>query len=148
MQVIVLSNGKLEVKEIENTLENLQSIVGGYIEIPLISKVFRQHNIDTVINEEGKFIEGLKPEIAIIDGKSILDVVYGNCVFVSHDETGNTIGLTDEQIKIVMTELNMEVNLSYKDSGKEFMAKALFIWQSNGIIKGGFDNGSWQRILW
>lgn len=129
MQVIVLSNGKLEVKEIENTLENLQSIVGGYIEIPLISKVFKQHNIDTIINEEGKFIEGLKPEIAVIDGKTkqILDVVYGSCIFANHDMHGETISLNDEQIKVVMEELEMEINLTYKDSGKEFTVKVLFI---------------------
>ena len=129
MQVIVLSNGKLEVKEIENTLEELQKIVGGYIEIPLISKVFKQHNIDTIINEEGKFIEGLKPEIAIIDGKinKILDVVYGSCIFASHDEHGETIGLNDKQIKVVMEELSKDIVLTYEDLRKQFKAKALFI---------------------
>ena len=38
MKVLVLSNNKLEVKEIDNTLEELQKIVGGYIEIPYLSK--------------------------------------------------------------------------------------------------------------
>lgn len=129
MKVLILSNGQLEEKEIENTLENLQSIVGGYIEFPLISKVFQKNIIDTIINEEGKYIEGLKPEIAIIDGntKKILDIVYGNCIFASHDEEGNTIGLNDKQIKMVMEELRMDVTLTYQDSGKEFIVKALFI---------------------
>lgn len=129
MQVIVLSNGKLEVKEIENTLEELQKIVGGYIEFPLLGGVFKKHNIDTIINEEGKFIEGLKPEIALIDGntKKILDVVYGNCIFASHDVEGNTIGLTDEQIKVVKQELQMDVTLTYQDIDKEFIVKALFM---------------------
>lgn len=128
MQVIVLSNGKLEVKEIENTLENLQNIVGGYIEIPLLSKVFKQHNIDTIINEEGKYIDGLKPEIAVIDGKTkqILDVIYGNCIFASHDEEGNTIGLNDKQLKVVTEELKMDVTLTYQE-GKDFIAKLLFV---------------------
>lgn len=129
MQVIVLSNGKLEVKEIENTLENLQSIVGGYIEIPFLGGVFNKYKINSIINEEGKFIEDLKPEIALIDGNTdkILDIVYGNCIFASHDEHGETISLNDEQIKIVMEELKQDVTLTYQDSGKEFTVKALFI---------------------
>lgn len=129
MRVLVLKNGKLQEKEIKNSLEELQSIVGGYIEFPFLGNRFRDNTIDVIINEEGKFIEGLKPEIAMVDGetKSILDIVYGNCVFASHDEEGNTIGLNDEQIRIVMEELQMNVLLSYKDSEKEFVAKALFL---------------------
>ena len=46
MQVIVLSNGKLEVKEIENTLEELQRIVGGYIEIPFLGGIFNHNKIN------------------------------------------------------------------------------------------------------
>lgn len=129
MQAIVLSGNKLEVKEIENTLEELQKIVGGYIEIPLLGGVFKKHNIDTIINEEGKYIEGLKPEIALINGntKQILDVVYGSCVFVSHDIDGNTIGLNEEQVKVVMEELKLDITLTYQDNEKEFVVKALFL---------------------
>lgn len=129
MKVLILSNGMLEEKEIENTLEELQSIVGGYIEFPLLGGIFKKNIIDTIINEEGKYIDGLKPEIALIDSntKKILDVVYGNCIFASHDEEGNTIALNDEQIKIIKQELQMDITLTYQDSGKEFIVKALFL---------------------
>lgn len=129
MRVLVLKNGKLQEKEIKNSLEELQSIVSGYIEFPFLGNRFKDNTIDVIINEEGKFIEGLKPEIALVDGetKSILDIVYGNCIFASHDEEGNTIGLNDEQIKIIMEELQMNVLLSYKNNEKEFVAKALFL---------------------
>lgn len=129
MRVLVLKNGKLQEKEIKNSLEELQSIVGGYIKFPFLGNKFRDNTIDVIINEEGKFIEGLKPEIAMVDRetKSILDIVYGNCIFASHDEEGNTIGLNDEQIKIIMEELQMNVLLSYKNNEKEFVAKALFL---------------------
>ena len=128
MQAVVLSGNKLEVKEIENTLENLQKIVGGFIEIPFLGGVFKKYNIDVIINEEGKYIENLKPEIALIGNENnILDVVYGNCIFVSHDEEGNTIGLNEEQIKIVMQELKMDITLTYSDLRKQFLAKALFL---------------------
>lgn len=129
MKVLILSNGQLEEKEIENTLEELQKIVGGYIEIPFLGGIFNKHKINPIINEEGKFIEGLKPEIALIDSntKKILDIVYGNCIFASHDAEGNTIGLNDKQIKVVMQELQMNVTLTYQDNGKEFVVKALFL---------------------
>lgn len=129
MKVMVLSNGQLEEKEINNALEELQGIVGGYIEFPLLGGVFKKNIIDTIINEEGKYIEGLKPEIALIDSntKKILDVVYGNCIFASHDNEGNTIGLNDKQIKVIKQELQMNVTLTFQDVEKEFIVKALFI---------------------
>lgn len=129
IKTIVLSNGKLEVKEIENTLENLQSIVGGYIEIPFLGGIFNENKINPIINEEGKYIEGLRPEIAMINSNTnqVLDVVYGSCVFASHDEHGETISLNDEQIKIVMEKLKNDITLTYQDSGKEITVKALFI---------------------
>ena len=128
MEVLVLSDGKLEAKEIENTLEELQKIVGGYIEIPFLSEVFNNNEIDVIINDEGKFIDGLKPEIAVIYGETgrVLDVVYGNCIFASHDDEGNTTALTEEQKKVVMEELKTEVILTY-ENGKKTFAKALFI---------------------
>lgn len=128
MKVLVLRNSKLEAKEIDNTLEELQKIVGGYIEIPYLSKRFNDNGIDVIINEEGKFIEGLKPEIAVIDGttKQIVDIINGSCVFVSHDEEGNTIELNDKQMKIVMEELRMEATLTYNETGEEVVTKVLF----------------------
>lgn len=127
IKVMVVSNGELVEKEIDNTLGTFQDIVGGYIEMPLLSKTLKQHNIDIVINDEGKFIEGLKPEIAIV-GKgtnAVLDVVYGNCIFVGHDNVGNTTGLTNEQIQIIMKEL--EVSAMLNDKGKDFLVKVLLV---------------------
>ena len=113
IRAITLNDGNLEVTEITNTLETFQGIVGGYIDIPMISKVFKQHDIDVVINGEGKYIEGLRPEIAIVgkETNAVLDVVYGNCVFVSHDASGNTVGLSDEQIEVVTEELKLNAML-------------------------------------
>lgn len=129
MKVLVLSNGELKEKEIDNTLEELQKIVGGYIEFPFLGNKFKDNVIDVIINEEGKFIEGLKPEIAIVNEKvgSIMDIVYGNCVFASHDKEGNTVALTDEQIKVVMEELEVVIELMNKDTMENFEVRALFI---------------------
>ena len=127
MKVLVLSNGELKDKEIENSLENLQKIVGGYIEIPFLSETFDNNGIDVIINEEGKLIDGINPEIAIVDERDgrILDIVYGNCIFASHDEEGYTVGLNDKQMTIVMEELNTIAMLT--NSKTSFAVRTLFI---------------------
>lgn len=129
MKVLVLSNGELKVQEIGSELEDLQKIVGGYIEIPFLSHKFRDNGIDVIINEEGKLIDGLKAEIAIVDEKhgSILDIVYGNCIFASHDEVGETIGLTEEQMQIVTEELETVIELINKKTLEDFEVRVLFI---------------------
>ena len=129
MKVLVLSNGELKVREIGNSLEDLQKIVGGYIEIPFLSRKFCDNGIDIIINEEGKLIEGLKPEIAIVDEEkgNILDIIYGNCIFASHNEEGETIGLNETQIQIVTEELETVIELMSKKTFETFDVRALFI---------------------
>ena len=129
MKVLILSNSELKEKEIENTLEELQKIVGGYIEIPFLSRVFNENKINIIINEEGKFIEGLEPEIAVIkkETNSILDIVYGNCIFASHDQEGNTIELNEEQKQIVKEELKTDILLKDSKADKHYLVRGLFI---------------------
>lgn len=129
MKALVLSNGELKEQEIGNELEDLQKIVGGYIEIPFLSQKFLDNGIDTIINEKGKLIEGMKAEIAIVDEKrgNILDIVYGNCIFASHDEAGETIGLTEAQMQVVSEELETVIELMNKLTLEEFEVRVLFI---------------------
>lgn len=129
MKVLVLSGNTLEEREINNTLEDLQQIVGGYIEIPFLSRAFNENKVDVIINEEGKYIEGLEPEIAVIDKATqrIIDIVYGNCIFASHDYEGNTIELNEEQNKIVKDILKTDVVLQNPDTDKHYLVKALFV---------------------
>lgn len=127
MKVLVLTDGKFEAKEIANELEELQKIVGGYIEVPFLSETLTKSGIDVIINEEGKFIEGLRPEIAIVDRETnqVLDVVMGNCIFASHDEEGETIPLNEEQQNVVMRELRMICMLTYGE--ETFVTKVLYV---------------------
>ena len=129
MKVLVLSNGELKEREIENTLEELQGLVGGYIEVPFLGKRFRDNGIDVIINEEGKFAKELKPEIAIVGIENVVvDLLYGTCVFASHDEEGETIELNEKQKKIVMEELNDRVMLYDTNRCEEYLVKVLYIY--------------------
>ena len=128
MKVLVLSNGELQEREIENTLEELQRIVGGNIEFPFLGKVFAENEIDIIINEDGKYIDGLKPEIAVMtESGNIYDVIYGNCIFASHDNIGNTVGLTDKQLEVVTKKLKAVAELTHRDTGERMAVKALFV---------------------
>jgi hypothetical protein len=113
MKALVLREGMFVEKEINNTLEALQTEVGGYIEIPFLSAKLNDNRIDMIINEEGKFIDGLKIEIAVVHQGRIMDLVFGNIVFASNDDEGNTIGLTEEQIAFVKQELKREMIVKY-----------------------------------
>ena len=129
MKVLVLSNAELKPREIGAELEDLQRIVDGYIEIPFLSEIFYENGIDIIINEEGKLIEGMRPEIAIVKNGTtqILDIIYGNCIFASHDEEGNTIELNEKQIQIVEKELRMEVILYDKNKDEHMPVRVMFI---------------------
>ena len=108
MKVLVLTGTKFEEREIKNNLEELQKIVGGYIEIPMLSRRFYECDIDMIINEEGKFIDDMNPEIAVVKRSTneVFDVVMGNIIFASHDADGNTTALNEEQIEFVKSELS------------------------------------------
>lgn len=129
MKVLVLSGSIFEEREIKNTLEGLQQIVGGYIEIPFLSRELNENEIDIIINEEGKLIEGLEPEIAIIskETNAILDIVYGNCAFASHDAEGNTIELSAEQKQMVQDKLKTDIVLYNPKTDKHFLVRGLYI---------------------
>lgn len=109
MNVLVLSNGEFIKKEIDSGLDALQNEVEGYIEIPFLSEKLHNERIDMIINEEGKMIDGLNIEIAVVHQGKIVDLVFGNVVFASVDDEGNTIGLTEEQMQFVTEELNRQM---------------------------------------
>lgn len=58
---------------------------------------------------------------------NILDIVYGNCIFASHDDEGNTVGLTEEQVKVVEEELETVIELMNTKTFEEFEVRVLFI---------------------
>jgi hypothetical protein len=74
MRVLVKKAGKEEpeIREIQNELHELKSIVGGYIEVVEISP-----NVVMVCNEEGK-LQNLQPNLIIFP----YDIIVGDVFFV------------------------------------------------------------------
>lgn len=113
IKVLVLENDELKEKEIDNDLKSLQNEVGGYIEIPYLSQRLADKGINLIINEEGK-IQGLEKQLYVIDDKgNILDIIYGNCLFTSRNEDGDTVGLSQEQIDFLKNELGLYLIAQY-----------------------------------
>ena len=93
MKVIIKEVGKFpQVKEIENTLDVLKELVGGYIET-----ITLHDDIILICNEEGK-LQGLPPNFAMGN-----DVIVGTVVFVSFDGKEDFTGLNDWQIEYLMS---------------------------------------------
>lgn len=73
--------------------------VGGYIEsIPLSQ--FNSKGIDVWCNENGKY-EGLVTSMLLSHDGKIYDNVVGDVVFTRCNEEGETISLTDDDIKFI-----------------------------------------------
>lgn len=98
--------------KIEDSLESLQKIVGGYIECPSVSKLLMKCGIDMYINDSGA-IDGLPVSAVIInDNIDVIDCIHGNIIFAGHDEYGNTTSLNDKQIKFLESFLCMSFPLT------------------------------------
>lgn len=114
-------------REIKNSLECLQGIVGGLIEIPYLSTELAEKGIDMIINEEGKLID-LKTSFLILDKENgkVLDDIRGNVIFTSHDEEGNTTSLNEEQIEYLSNHLEKNIVFfnSESESGVAFVIYA------------------------
>lgn len=79
--------------QIKHSLENMQALVGGYIECINIGK-----GLDLWCNEEGR-INGLP----MIMDPIIDDFIAGDYFFARHDNEGNTISLTDDDVRHIMS---------------------------------------------
>lgn len=99
IRVIIIEAENRELKIIEkfeHSLENLQEVVGGYIEAVRVDD-----SITIWVNEEGK-LQGLAPNFMLIDNSNrAYDLVAGNVVITGTDEEGNSVSLTDKEIEIV-----------------------------------------------
>lgn len=90
IRVLVKEPGKpSEVREIENTLEAFQTIVGGHIEALRI-----RDDLCCYVNEDGKLLN-MRPNFIIVrQYVSKVDIIVGPAVFFRSDDEGNEVNLT------------------------------------------------------
>lgn len=111
--IYLADSKKLVEKDVDDiSLDFLQSQVGGYIEITYIDYL-EENGIDVFCNEEGKLLGLLHSAYLLDNNDTIYDVIAGNMVFCSHDEDGESIGLTDEQIKVIEDIFTRYIYASY-----------------------------------
>ncbi|GAA0092953.1 hypothetical protein UT300009_29830 [Paraclostridium bifermentans] len=100
MRLVEKKVGELGVvRDLPNTLDTFQEIVGGYIEVFSLTD-----EIMIVLNEEGKVRE-LEPNIEIPYRSGYTEVIVGNIAFVSSDGE-DFASLTDKHIE-QLTELGI-----------------------------------------
>lgn len=93
MRAIIKEVGKQpQIKDVENTLDALKSLVGGYIEV-----VRLDNGVLLICNEDGK-MQGLPPNF-----KLGYDTVVGTAVFVSFDGKEDFTDLNDMQVEYLMS---------------------------------------------
>ncbi len=70
----------------------------------IVTRCFNGQWLDVYCDEEGLFKEHNETAIITMDSKNtIVEHIVGNVFIVSHDDEGETISLTDEQIKAVLS---------------------------------------------
>lgn len=102
IRVIIARPGEAPfVTTIENTLEAMQSVVGGYIErIPVSFIITGTPDVDLWVNEEGLLIN--LPFNRVVAGTPVV----GPILVTSSDEEGETTGLSDEQVELTLAILS------------------------------------------
>jgi len=94
MKVLIKEpNKKSRVEEIENELQPIQEIVGGYIETVTLSE-----KLVMILNEEGK-LQGLEPNFQL--GK---DVIVGTVIFAGIGGEDFT-SITDQDLEELQNQL-------------------------------------------
>jgi hypothetical protein len=111
IQVVVVEPMKKPYrKTIPNTLESMQEIVAGYIEILPFGKTETGGNLAITLNEEGKLVN--LPFNRKVNGKGFSDILVGTFFITAFNMQGDNISLNDIQCeKMIKRFLGLEVYL-------------------------------------
>lgn len=64
----------------------------------IVRRKIGEHIYDIYVDDEGLMKNNLKPSVLTFDGERIVEVIVGNAFVCSHNEDGDTISLTDEEL--------------------------------------------------
>lgn len=124
MQIFKIdTDGNAAAKDIKGDLRSLQKEVGGLLTLANYYEELVENRIDIFANDEGLLKSDPKTTLIITDKENrmkVLTALVGNLIFVSHDDEGNTLGLTDEQVDFIKAHLKQLFFFSH--NGKMNMA--------------------------
>lgn len=111
MKVVkILPGEEPEAVEITGTLESMQAVVGGFVE-----HVSLTQTLDIWVNEEGLLLQlPYNRTLATPFGEIPL---FGTILVTSHDEQGETIGLTDGQVNFVLQLFKRDPEINVPERG-------------------------------
>ena len=99
-----------------NGLEDMQKIVGGYIETwDYISELY-DNGISLYCNDEGK-LQGLHPALVVTKNGETVEMICGNILFCGYDSEGETVPLTDKQISIIKSIFTRSMYVQNSNNG-------------------------------
>ena len=128
MQIFKIdTDGNAGVKDIKGDLKSLQTEVGGLITLANYYAELENNGIDIFADDEGLLKANPKTTLIITDKKNrmkVLTALVGNLIFVSHDDEGNTLGLTGAQVAFIKAHLKQLCYFS--PNGKMNMAHTLW----------------------
>lgn len=94
--ILVKVGQKPALIELEESLENLQKLVGGFIEMVQLTDDI---DVDIVVNEEGKLNGSLMNKIIVHEDR-VIDVLAGDLVIVGANTlTGETVSVPESKIE-------------------------------------------------
>ena len=124
MQIFKINtDGNAAAKDIKGDLRSLQKEVGGLLTLANYYEELVENRIDIFADDEGLLKADPKTTLIITDKENrmkVLTALVGNLVFVSHDDEGNTLALTDDQIMFIKEHLKQLFYIS--PNGKMNMA--------------------------
>ena len=102
-----LPNEKAKITEMPNDYESVSEFVGGLIDSTFLPT---DEDIDVIVNDSSLTL-GMKPNIVTPEYEGVL---AGPLIFCTHDDDGNMVSLSDEQIEKTMKyiERNSVFNMS------------------------------------
>lgn len=74
----------------------------------VVTRCFNGHWLDIYCDEEGLFKEHNEASVLTMDkNDKIIEQIVGNAFIVNHDDEGETISLTNEEIKAVLSTVRL-----------------------------------------
>ena len=99
---VLVINGEIKEYELEcNSYKDYYKILNCDT-FDIQTRKFGDEWLDIYCDDDGLFRENNEPSVLTFANGKLVEQIVGNVFIVNHDDEGETISLTDEQIKKVM----------------------------------------------